>query len=263
MPYQPSAGTPAEWDKYITDLKALNNGLRKAGIEDGVWDERSRRCRSHVVLSTLPYPERMAVVRKAWYDVLSEEERMEVGNDLLQQAPTFTKEQLHYAGKAAVDYFLKHDPKAYIDTVYPSTLRGLINGPKPWWRGGHLSPATYHWSGSNGGIYGNKADMIIIDDPINTVTKGKKVKTAKPKPKTYNTVGVRFLRGHNLAKVYTYKVPKKTKLGLGEEVIVPSTFDGLTTNGIGVVVELHKEQQDTTYGIDYKFVTGRIARIAQ
>lgn len=111
-------------------------------------------------------------------------------------------------------------------------------------------------------LRGLRASYMILDDPHASTTKGKKVKQTKPKPKTYNTVGVRFLRGHNLAKVYTYKVPKKTKLQLGEEVVVPSTMEGFTTNGIAVVVELHKEQQDTTFGIEYKFVAGRIARIA-
>lgn len=140
--------------------------------------------------------------------------------------------------------------------IYTGSYTGSYTGRynyNPLWR------YNRSYSSYSSDIKGLKADMVIIDDPVNI--KGKKVKIAKPK--TYNTVGVRFLRGHNLAKVYTYKVPKKTKLGLGEEVIVPSAFDGLTTNGIAVVVELHREPQDTTFGIDYKFVTGRIARIAQ
>jgi hypothetical protein len=69
------------------------------------------------------------------------------------------------------------------------------------------------------------------------------------------------VRGHNVAKVYTYKVPKKVKLHLGEEVVVPSLYDGFEANSIAVVVELHKEPQDNQ-GYDYKFITGRITKVA-
>jgi hypothetical protein len=89
----------------------------------------------------------------------------------------------------------------------------------------------------------------------------KTVKTKKQPKKTYNTCAVRFVRGHNVAKVYTYKVPKKVKLHLGEEVVVPSLYDGFESNSIAVVVELHKEPQDNQ-GYDYKFITGRITKVA-
>jgi hypothetical protein len=99
---------------------------------------------------------------------------------------------------------------------------------------------------------------IIFDDPIN---QEKSVKTKKQPKKTYNTCAVRFVRGRNVAKVYTYKVPKKVKLHLGEEVVVPSLYDGFEANSIAVVVELHKEPQDNQ-GYDYKFITGRITKVA-
>lgn len=287
MPFEPSAGTLAEWETYVSALKELNAGLLRAGVQDGVWSPRARPFREAGgrLLTDIPYPERLKVVRASWAKALNETERAEVGEKALtgvirlkdvrlsypslQPAPSFTKEQLNYASKAAIDTFLKYDPKLYFATMHPDLIRSLLGqspSRRPFWMGGDWATnatdrTVYQSYFGDTKISGLKADMIILDDPINT--KGKKVKTAKPKPKTYNTVGVRFLRGHNLAKVYTYKVPKKTKLQLGEEIVVPSTFDGLTTNGIGVVVELHKEPQDTTYGIDYKFVTGRIAKIAQ
>lgn len=89
------------------------------------------------------------------------------------------------------------------------------------------------------------------------------VKTKQPKElkkKTYNTVGVRFLRGTNLHKAYTYRVPKKVKLHIGEEIVVPSLAEGYEANSIAVVVELHSSPQDTQ-GFDYKFITGRILAV--
>lgn len=78
-----------------------------------------------------------------------------------------------------------------------------------------------------------------------TTVKGKKVKTprapkaVKPPKVTHNIIGVRFMRGHNLGKVYSYTVPKKTKLHLGEEIVVPSFVDGFETNNVAVVVTLN------------------------
>jgi hypothetical protein len=137
---------------------------------------------------------------------------------------------------------------------------------------GELSPrpSAFHASGVQykdlPKLTGLRVESIIIDDPINqeTTVKGKKVnvpKAPKPPKKDYNTVGVRFLRGHNLHKVYTYKVAKKVKLALGEEIVVPTEFEGLETNSIAVVVELHKAPKDDYGGIYYKFVTGKISRV--
>jgi hypothetical protein len=107
-----------------------------------------------------------------------------------------------------------------------------------------------------------QAVMTIAPDfKSSTVQETKAVKTKKQPKKTYNTCAVRFVRGHNVAKVYTYKVPKKVKLHLGEEVVVPSLYDGFESNSIAVVVELHKEPQDNQ-GYDYKFITGRITKVA-
>jgi len=41
----------------------------------------------------------------------------------------------------------------------------------------------------------------------------------KPAKINYNTVGVRFLDGHNIAKVYTYGVRKSGKIHLGQELV--------------------------------------------
>lgn len=109
-----------------------------------------------------------------------------------------------------------------------------------------------------------KPDGMIIDDLINTPVKGNKVKATKPAVKTYNTIGVRFLRGDNLHKIYTYKVPKKTKLHLGEEIVVPSQpTGGVETNTTAVVVEQHSTPKDLELYITCKFIVGRILRVAQ
>lgn len=78
----------------------------------------------------------------------------------------------------------------------------------------------------------------------------------KPVKKDYQTVGVRFLQGPNLQKVYTYKVRKGAKLRLGQEIVVPTQREVLSNN-IAVVVELHKTPQDTG-PYDYKFVAGTV-----
>lgn len=74
--------------------------------------------------------------------------------------------------------------------------------------------------------------------------------------KNYNTVGMRFLNGPRLANVYTYRIRKGARVHLGQELVVP------TPNGtsIAVVVELHKVPPDNG-PYDYKFVTGKIARL--
>jgi hypothetical protein len=278
----------SQWQGYIDGLKQLDAGLRRAGIHDGVWDPRARPFRQTggKLLTDIPYPERLRVVRMSWRDALNETERAEVGpealgetkpivlknvrlttpswlrgpdecafnparywKELYQQTPRiagmlpehgapFTKEQLDYAGKAAIKHFMNANP---FDMI--STRR-------------RLAP-FFSYYGTSGPLTGKKADGIIIDDPIIDQLRSKKVKTPKQPKKDYNTVGVRFLRGHNLAKVYTYRVKKAAKLRLGEEVVVPSQMDGFETNGIAVVVELHKSPQDNGL-YDYKHVAGRI-----
>jgi hypothetical protein len=94
-----------------------------------------------------------------------------------------------------------------------------------------------------------------------TTVKGKKVKTpkaVKPPKVTHNIIGVRFVRGHNVEKVYSYTVPKKTKLHLGEEVVVPSHFDGFEANSIAVVVALNHKPE---YVGELKQVYGRITTV--
>lgn len=98
-------------------------------------------------------------------------------------------------------------------------------------------------------IFGKSAESIIIDDPLNDEAR-KSVK------KTYNTVGVRFLEGPNLNKVYTYRVKKGARLHLGQEIVVPTQKAALTNN-IAVVVELHRTPQDNG-PYDYKFVAGTV-----
>src|ERR1700735_4781824 len=61
-------------------------------------------------------------------------------------------------------------------------------------------------------IQGLKADWIIFDEYSNL---GAKMPKLKPPKKDYNTVGVRFLAGHNLAKIYTYRIRKGAKVHLG------------------------------------------------
>jgi hypothetical protein len=138
-----------------------------------------------------------------------------------------------------------------------------------------LSPAQYRWSEKFEGLYwlapdglhfisaqeledmprdvyqsyfGKRVEGVIIDDPLND---------SKPKKKDYNTIAVRYLRGPNLHKAYTYRVKKGVKLHLGQEVIVPTQVDGYVAQNVAVVVELHKTPQDNG-PYDYKFVYGTV-----
>jgi hypothetical protein len=96
---------------------------------------------------------------------------------------------------------------------------------------------------------------MIIDDPLND-----DAERASKRKKDYNTVGVRYLRGHNLQKAYTYRVRKGAKLYLGQEIVVPTELDGYVANTIAVVVELHKKPQDNG-PYNYKFVVGTVKPI--
>lgn len=84
-----------------------------------------------------------------------------------------------------------------------------------------------------------------------------KPKAAKPPKKDYNTLGVRFLEGGNLERVYTYRVKKGAKLHLGQEIVVPAQRGQRVSNFVAVVVELHKTPQDTGPH-SYKFVAGTV-----
>jgi len=46
-----------------------------------------------------------------------------------------------------------------------------------------------------------------------------KAQVAKEPKLKFNTVGVRFLTGNDVIKIYTYKVPKDKKVLLGQELI--------------------------------------------
>jgi hypothetical protein len=67
----------------------------------------------------------------------------------------------------------------------------------------------------------------------------------------YYTVGVRYARGHDIARVFTYRVAKGKRLKLGDEVVAD------TTNGpcVAFVVQIDATPQDTLVGINYKYLT--------
>lgn len=124
--------------------------------------------------------------------------------------------------------------------AYDAMRGGLVKyDPKP----------VVFQAGTN--LTGLRADCCIIDDPHNDEVRGKKVKVPK---KDYNTIGVRFLRGDTLHKVYTYKIRKGAKVHLGQE-LVARTDRGDT---VVVVVEMHKTPQDTE-GYTYKFIDQKVA----
>lgn len=100
-------------------------------------------------------------------------------------------------------------------------------------------------------ITGYAPSHMILDDPLNDEARGKKLKPVK---KDYNTIGVRFLRGDTLHKVYTYKVRKGAKVHLGQE-LVARTDRGDT---VVVVVEIHKTPQDNG-PYNYKFIDQKVA----
>lgn len=80
-----------------------------------------------------------------------------------------------------------------------------------------------------------------------------KQKVAK---KPYYTVGVRFVDGHDLIKVYTYRVRNAKKVNHGDLLI------GDTPRGpaIVAVVRVDKVPKDTG-SFDYKFITQKVANL--
>lgn len=61
----------------------------------------------------------------------------------------------------------------------------------------------------------------------------------------YKTVGVRFVYGHNVLKVYTYRVRKGAKVHLGQEVIVESNPPTGWTKSLAVIVRIDSKPTDT------------------
>lgn len=214
-------GTWGEYWKARHEMRDFQETMRR---QDPEFQKHRHQVqngfRRGLPFKNLPYTGWLKLLRYHWTDVLTR--------------PGFTPEQMSYASKAA----MQNDTSRFIYTG--SRYNKWISGE------------------SQNSIQGLRADSVILDDPHNLpATKGKKMKTLKPPKKDYNTCAVRFVRGTNIAKVYTYKVPKKTKLHLGEEIVVPSLFDGFTSNSVAVVVENHTTPQDTG-PYEYKFITGRI-----
>lgn len=93
-------------------------------------------------------------------------------------------------------------------------------------------------------ITGNRATMMILDDPQNeqeldmskkaVATRRKAAKVQAAKAAKFMPVGIRFLHGTNLAQICTYKAKRAAKLTLGQEVVVRNSRG---TN-VGVVVTL-------------------------
>lgn len=69
----------------------------------------------------------------------------------------------------------------------------------------------------------------------------------------YYTVGVRFLT--DVSKVFTYKVHRKKKVLLGQELVA----DTPRGPAVVVVVRIDTTRQDTQYGITYKFLTRKVS----
>lgn len=107
-------------------------------------------------------------------------------------------------------------------------------------------------------ITGNQANMIIIDDSLNQeLDMSKKAvatrkKAAKAEEKM-QLVGVRFLQGHNMNKIYTYKAKRAAKLHLGQEVVIRNQ-NGTT---VAVVVQLNPPMP-----VGYGMLEELIAKVA-
>lgn len=120
-------------------------------------------------------------------------------------------------------------------------------------------------------ISGRSADGIIIDDPyednMNKVTpRGHTVLgyhgspvAKKPVKVNYNTVGVRFLDGHNIAKVYTYGVRKGGKIHLGQELVA----DTPRGPALVAVVRIDKTPApvDPSWPCGLKFLTRKVVEL--
>jgi hypothetical protein len=91
-------------------------------------------------------------------------------------------------------------------------------------------------------------EMAKIDQKVwNQLSKETPVTTKKAKPEKFNTIGVRFLDGGNLAKIYTYKVRIGAKVHLGQELVAD------TPRGPAVVVVVRTDKtpnEHETYPIE-------------
>jgi hypothetical protein len=149
---------------------------------------------------------------------------------------------------------------------YMSTLERM----KEPWREKHYKPevpATMRWnqlpwySGTvSGRLTGKSADMIILDDPQNlekTDMAKKKADAARKKAAAkFRTVGVRFLQGGNLAKIYTYKIKRSAKVHLGQELVVTND------NGVSVVVVVQMGPELAALGYTMEALKEITAKVA-
>lgn len=167
----------------------------------------------------------------------------------------FTKDQLKYAGNAALRYMINKQaapfPDLWKDSI-PLWHRELMDQMAR----SNFSNKCIIPTMLGTKITGNKISGMILDDPHAEYNHGVKfMPKVKPIKKDYNTIGVRFIYGHSLGKIYTYKIRKGAKVHLGQEVVVPSTQ---VVASVAVVVEIHKTPQDTG-PFNYLFVSGKVA----
>lgn len=130
-----------------------------------------------------------------------------------------------------MSYLEARQPKAWPAEAYSKLWTDMM----------YQGSSTGRWSG--GKLSGNLAQSMIIDDPLNkqeldmskkAVAIRKKAASAEAK---MQLVGIRFLTGHNLDKIYTYKVKRSAKLTLGCEVVARNS----NGTSVGVVVQLDPE----------------------
>jgi hypothetical protein len=126
-------------------------------------------------------------------------------------------------------------------------MNAMLYGRPDTWKSAKPIPlgavVSYHGADWANPITGTRPDMIVIDDPLNqqpemTMAIKKKLAAKVKAEAKLQTVGVRFLTGGNLAKVYTYKAKRSAKLHLGQEVAARSDSDSYGLS-VGVVVELN------------------------
>jgi hypothetical protein len=70
------------------------------------------------------------------------------------------------------------------------------------------------------------------------------------------TIGVRFLGGDNLSRVYTYRVRNRNKVILGQELVADTARGG----AIVVVVRIDKIRQDVEEW-EYKYIERKVAKL--
>lgn len=75
--------------------------------------------------------------------------------------------------------------------------------------------------------------------------------------KPYYTIGVRFLDGPRIAKVYTYKVHGRYKVTLGQELVADTPH----CPAVVAVVRIDSTPQDTDPSVDYKFIHKKVANL--